>query len=51
MNGINVTEWVVQNAAFPAPNPLGLWNVPPSVFPLAPGLRTRYLIHVSRGVS
>jgi hypothetical protein len=47
VNGIQQTEWVLSNPAYPNPGPPGSWKVPPSTFRLARDLQVPYLLHAS----
>jgi TonB dependent receptor/Carboxypeptidase regulatory-like domain len=50
LNGTRQTEWVIPNPGFPNATPSGGWNVSPSIYRLAPGLKSPYLIHASISV-
>jgi len=50
LNGIQQTEWVLSNPAYPNAGPPGSWSVSPSTFHLAKGLQVPYLLHASVSV-
>jgi hypothetical protein len=50
LNGIQQTEWVLSNPAYPSAGSPGSWNVPPSSFHLAKDLQVPYLFHASVSV-
>jgi len=50
LNGIQQTEWVLSNPAYPNSGPPGSWSVPPSTFHLAKDLLAPYLLHASVSV-
>jgi Carboxypeptidase regulatory-like domain/TonB dependent receptor len=50
LNGIQQTQWVRSNPAYPNAGSPGSWNVPPSTFHLAKDLEVPYLLHASVSV-